>query len=152
MVKESKAALVLCKEDEKSRIVKRLKILYSVLKKFHGTLIAVDEPPKNDKVLTIGDVTVPSSQLSSKRKATKTESMEVLADETVTTEIFFESMGITASPTKNVLYESKREKSLAHRGSPKIVDSTFKVKIGDKDTSSMPLTPSRRVNKSAFVF
>lgn len=151
MIKECKAALMLCKEDEKNRIIKRLKILRSVLKKFHGTL-KVDDEPKNDKVLTFGEVTLPSTKLSSKINLAQAESMEVLVDTTITTELSFESMGIIASPTKKVLYESKREKSIAQRGgSPKVVDSTFKIKKRDDDTA-MPLTPSRRAIKSKLFF
>lgn len=143
MIKECTCALVLCKENEKNRIIKRMKILFSVLKKFHGTFKA-DEEPKIDKV------PVSSSKLSSNISLVKTANMDVSGGEIVTSEFFFESMGITASPTKEVLYESKREKSIARRASLQIVDSTFKVKhISDKDLS-MSLTPSRRVKKSTF--
>lgn len=143
MIKECTCALVLCKENEKNRIIKRMKILFSVLKKFHGTFKA-DEEPKIDKV------PVSSSKLSSNISLVKTANMDVSGGEIVTSEFFFESMGITASPTKEVLYESKREKSIARRSSLQIVDSTFKVKqISDKDLS-MSLTPSRRVKKSTF--
>lgn len=148
MVKECRAALVQCKDDERNRIVKRLKILLNVLKKFNGTL-KTDDEPKSDKVLTFGDVSMPVSKLSSRANLAKTESMELLQGDTVTTELLFESMGITASPTRKVLYESKREKSAARRGSPKVVDSTFKIKLADKD-ASMPLTPTRRARKSKF--
>lgn len=149
MIKECKAALVLCKADEENRIIKRLKILLSVLKKLHASLKAEDEQ-KTDKVLMFGDVTVPSIKLPSNKNSAKSGSMEVLLGATVTTEISFESMGIVASPTRKVLYESKREKSIGHRGSPKIVDSTFKVRKRDEDISVL-LTPSRKVNKSMQI-
>ncbi|XP_037052544.1 serendipity locus protein alpha-like [Bradysia coprophila] len=147
MIKECNAALVLCKEDEKNRIIKRVKILLSVLKKFHSTLKAHDEP-KEAKNLTFGEVTMPATKLSLNIK-TRTESMEVLRSDTVRTEHFFESMGIAATPTKKLLYESKREKSTARK--PTILDSTFKIKtnsedIHDKDNSK-PFTPSRRIQR-----
>ncbi len=148
MVKECKAAVVLLKEEEKSRIIKRLKILHSVLKKFHGTL-KTEAEPQIDKVLTFGDVTMPATKLSSNLNLAKTQSMEVLRSETIRTEKFFESMGIIATPVKKVLYESKREKSVSQRRESKIVDSTFKVKvIADWDTSMMKsMTPTRRAQR-----
>lgn len=146
MLKECKAALALCKEDENNRIIKRFKILLSVLKKFYGTL-TTEVDAKSDKILTFGDVTVPLSKFPTKVDLARTESMDVLTGETVTTEIFFESMGITASPTKCVLYESKREKSIACKQSTAQNNNTFNIQKNEKN-SSMSLTPSRRVKKS----
>lgn len=146
MLKECKAALVLCKKDENHRIIKRLKILLSVLKKFHGSL-KTDDESKHDKVLTFGEVTLPPSKFSTKIKLVKTESMEVLTSESVTTEIFFKSMGITASPTNIFLYESKREKSSSLRErSTQINFSTFNMKRSESNTSI--LTPTRNLKRS----
>lgn len=144
MIKECKSAVDICKDNEKDRIIKRFKILLSVLKKFLDTL-KDDNEPKEDKVLTFGDVTVPPSKFLSSTNLAKTESMEVLGGETVATELFFESMGISASPTRKLLYESKREKSVLRKIPPKVVDSTFKMKANG---NSMSVTPSRRVKKS----
>lgn len=152
MIKECNAAVVLCNDDEKNRIVKRVKILLSVLKKFHDTL-KTNDVPKKEMNLTFGEVTTPATKLSSNIK-TRTESMEVLQSDTVRTDQFFESMGIAATPTKKLLYESKRVKSTARK--PTILDSTFKVKSNSKDISTTftynncntpPFTPSRRVQK-----
>lgn len=155
MIKECNAALVLCNDDEKNRIIKRVKILLSVLKKFHATLKTNDEP-REEKNLTFGEVTMPATKLPSNIKP-RTQSMEVLRSDTVRTDQFFESMGITATPTKKLLYESKREKSTARR--PTILDSTFKVKANSKDIctpfgrnidNSTSVTTSRRVQKRNF--
>ncbi|KAJ6648552.1 Serendipity locus protein alpha [Pseudolycoriella hygida] len=141
MLKECNAAKVVCAKDETRRIFKRLEILHSVIKKFHRSLEAADQP-SSDQVAA--NVNVPKPLLSSVAKTGTTEALKNGMEKNMG---YFASMGITASPTKNLLYESKRAKSNAQRVSKLVVSSTVKVKRNENE-ASVPFTPTtRRIKK-----
>lgn len=110
MLNECKTVIKMTDSLEHSRILKRLKVLLTVVKKFEKTLVVKVEDAEKERSFTFGDVTGTSRNDVKPLGENKISGSLAVA---VDLEEFAKSFGVPKTPNRNsVFYQSKKRKRM----------------------------------------